>query len=145
MGKIMFIVRVAAAGGVLLLFLLTLLICIWCFAPRGVLPSNYATVRMKPSELESLVLNITPIGMDRADVEQALLRTFRRKWQVIDYQAVELLSKHNFHVPISEGDYYLTSNFAAYGIDSRIAIVKFLFDREDKLKDVLTIMRDQTI
>ena len=141
----MFIVRVAVAVVVLLMLLLTLVICVWCFAPRGDLPSQYVTVHMNPSELESLVLRFTPIGTDKADVEHALRRKFRRKWEVIDYVSVGGMSKHNFHVPISEGDYYLKSNFSVFGIMPRIATVKFLFNGEDKLKDVLVIIWDETI
>ena len=116
--------------------LLVLASTVWLWGRRGILPTQRAMVEMKPSELRSLVLQFTPIGADRADVENTLQNSFLRDWTVKNAESIEYMSNHGFQVPISDGDYYLTSEFATVGIFARIATVKFLFDRENKLKDV---------
>jgi hypothetical protein len=52
---------------------------VWAWNRRGVLPTQRAMVRMSPSELESLVLRVTPIGTDKAYVETALKDSFLRE------------------------------------------------------------------
>ena len=126
--------------------LLMLEAAVWAWGRRGVLPTQCAMVRMSPDELEKLVLRVTPIGTDKADVETALRNAFLRDWRVIDYEAVGLMSHRHFHVPVSGGDYYFLSNFAVFGpFLPNVVTINFLFDRTGKLKDVLANVWSETL
>lgn len=124
-------------------FLILITCSIWLWRPFGVLPSQLSMLQMTPFELRSLVLAVTPIGTDRASVERSLALQFRRKWEVIDYEGVELMSRRKFSVPVVDGDYYLSSDFATvYRIlATDFVTIRFLFDKAGALKDVAAEVR----
>jgi len=92
---------------------------------------------MRPDDVRNMVLKTTPIGLKQADVEAALRDSFRRKW-LVRHEGASALSKRHFTVPVVDGDYYLSSNFASVGIfGGTIVTVYFLFDEAGTLKDVI--------
>ena len=126
--------------------LLTLEIAVWAWFRQGVLPTQRAMVQMSPSDLRSLVLQVTPIGTGRTDVESALKKSFCREWKVVDYESVGAMSQRDFKVEVSDGDYYFRSDFAVFGpFLPRVVSTNFLFDRTGKLKDVLVDVWDETL
>jgi hypothetical protein len=119
-----------------LIFIAALMLC---GCGRSVLPPERDLLVLSQGEIKALVFAHTAIGSSRGEVEQALRRSFRKDWRVIDYDSTTLIAKRGFSVPVAGGDYYFISDFAsamraAFATD--VASVYFLFDREDKLKDV---------
>ncbi len=121
----------------LCLLLIALLFLVGC--GRSVLPSERAMTKLSESELRSMVLTNTPVGMHRADVEKALRRSFHREWHVVDYESAEAMSGR-FTVPVFNNDYYFRSDFATvlrnlYSSD--VITVYLLFGPTHQLKDVV--------
>ena len=107
---------------------------------QSVLPAKRDLLGLSKSEIRQLVLDYAAIGSSRGEVERALRRSFHKDWRVMDYDTVEYMSGLGFSVPVSGGDYYFMSNFAVVNrtvFTSDVVTVYFLFDRQDKLKDVL--------
>jgi hypothetical protein len=106
---------------------------------RSVLPPDRTLVSTSESALRGIVLSNAPIGMSQADVERMLASSFHRQWRVIDYESKELVSQRGFSVPVSSGDYYLTSDFAVVRrsvASSDVITVYFLFGPSHQLKDI---------
>jgi hypothetical protein len=135
------IFQIAFAGMFAVLLAVVLMYCFWCYAPRGVLPSRYQTVRMSPAELEALVLKITPIGTHRKDLEKILNETFRCEWNQPAVSEGNISANYGFRVQISSGDEMIVSEFATYGLPlADVATVRFLLDADGNLKDVKAVI-----
>jgi hypothetical protein len=106
---------------------------------HGVLPADPDLLDLSETEVREKVLKQTPIGIQRRDVERSLRRDFRKGWDVIGYESRELVAKHGFSIPVSEGDYYFRCDFAparTSPMTARVLTVHFLFDHEGNLRDV---------
>lgn len=135
------VVQVIFAGIFSLLLVAVAMYCSWSYAPRGVLPSRAKTVNMSPTELETLVLKITPIGTSRKNLEKALNEKFRCSWNQPAVSEGNISANYGFHVPISSGDQMIVSEFASYGLPlADVATVHFLLDVDGILKDVKASM-----
>ena len=106
---------------------------------RSVLPPDHTLMSTSEAALRGIVLSNAPIGMSQPDVERVLANSFRRQWQVIDYESKELVSQRGFSAPVSSGDYYLMSDLAVVrrGVaSSDVITVYFLFGSSHQLKDI---------
>ena len=106
---------------------------------RSALPPDHALMSKSDAALRAIVLSNAPIGMSQVDVEAVLTKSFRRKWRVVNYESRELVSRHGFSVPVSGGDYYLTTDLSVVRRDvfsSDVVTVYFLFGSSRQLKDI---------
>lgn len=86
-----------------------------------------------------MILSNAPIGTAQTNVEKVLADSFHRKWRLVDYESKELVSQRGFSVPVTSGDYYITSDLATvrrgFG-SSDVVTVYFLFGSSRQLKEV---------
>lgn len=118
-------------------FLVLCLLLIGC--SRSVLPPDQTLIGTSEAALRSLVLSNAPIGTAQTDVEKVLADSFHRKWRVVDYESRELVLQRGFSVPVTSGDYYITSDLATARrsvASSDVVTVYFLFGSSRQLKDI---------
>jgi hypothetical protein len=128
------------------LILLILEAAVWTWGRRTVLPPQHVMVEMNESDIRNLVLRYMPLGTDKPAVEKALRNSFRRKWEEITCESVEAMSQRRFQVPVVDGDYFLRSDFAAFGpFLPRVVTVHFLLDETGQLRDVAPKIWDETL
>jgi hypothetical protein len=107
---------------------------------RSALPKEQDMMKLAEKDIRSVVLEQIPLRTSRSAAEQVLKTTIRRKWDVMDYDTVEYMSRLGFSAPVSSGDYYFRCDLAAVpsgAFATRMITAYLLFDSSDHLKDVM--------